>query len=189
MWDDLPKKTSGGTKALIIIIAILVLAGLIYSGYILFKQPVTESGQTNASPIPSNSLKISGEPSINLSSLATPSPSPSGTIDYNALKIPEGETFANVSTADTNGNGKDETLVITKMTNGKYHVYVLSNDGNSLFDNKELTKKPVRIALQTYDSTKESFLSWMLVFTENSGDLVFIHWNGTTYEIPQSMGL
>lgn len=182
MWDDLPKKTSGGTKVLIITIAILVVGGLSYSGYILFKSP-RESNETNISPLPSTSAKISGVPSISPSSPVSPSPSPSANIDY---KVPEGETFTSASTADTNGDGKDETLVITKMTDGKYHVYVLSSTGSSLFDNKELTKKPVRIALQTYDSTKESYLSWMLVFTEQSGDLAFIHWNGTAYEIPQN---
>lgn len=90
------------------------------------------------------------------------------------------------STADTNGDSKDETLVITKMASGKYHAYVLSFDGKSLFDNKELDRKPVRIATQIYDASKETYLSWMLVFTENSGDLAFIHWNGTKYEIPQN---
>jgi len=184
MWDDLPQKMSGGTKALIIIIAILVLAGLTYSGYLLFKPPAALT-ETNISPIPSISAKISGRPFYSPSPLISPSPSPSPSakIDY---QVPEGETLINHSTADTNGDGQEETLVITKMANGKYHVYVLSSAGSSLFDNQELTKKPIRIALQTYDSTKDSFLSWMLVFTENSGDLAFIHWNGTAYEIPQN---
>jgi hypothetical protein len=71
------------------------------------------------------------------------------------------------------------------MSSGKYHAYILSNDDQILWENKELDRPPVRIATQTYN-TNENYLSWMLVFTEQSGDLAFIHWNGHEYEIPQN---
>jgi hypothetical protein len=93
------------------------------------------------------------------------------------------------STNDTNGDSKDENLVITKISDDKYHLYVLSNDGTVLFDDKTLTKKPVRIGTQIYDPTTEIFLSWVLIFTENSGDLAILHWNGTKYEIPKNEGI
>lgn len=186
MWDDLPKKMSGGTKALIVILIILVLAGLGYIGYTIYKANKTQS-TSSTSPSPTSSVKTSGSPLASGSPKVSPSsvisPSPSGTVD---MKIPEGETYVIHSTADTNGDSKDETLVITKMTNGKYHIYILSADGTVLWEDKTLDRVPVRVATQTYDSSKETFLSWMLVFTEQSGDLVFLHWNGTKYEIPQN---
>jgi len=180
MWDDFPKKRSASNRALIIVILILTIGALGYSAYILFKPVKTDLSKSTPTPI--ESIKLSGSPTISPSPSLTPSPSPSGTPDY---KVSEDETFVIASTADTNGDNKEETLVITKMTNGKYHLYVLSSEGQSLFDNKELLKKPVRISTQTYNAATENYLSWMLVFTEQSGDLAFVHWNGQQYEIPQ----
>ena len=184
MWDDLPKKMSGETKTLLVILVIVIIGAIGFVSYTIYKAQKTPSSES--SPTPAESIKISGSPTAATSLSISPSPaissSPSGTPN---LQIPEGETYVISSTADTNGDGKDETLVITKLNN-KYHAYILSNDGKSLWDNKELDRKPVRIATQTYDSSKETYLSWMLVFTEQSGDLAFIHWNGTTYEIPQN---
>lgn len=182
MWDDLPKRTQASSKIIIIILAILTIGALSYSGYVLLK-PVKTDLTTENSPTPSESVKISPSPTISPSASISPFPSPSSTPDY---KVPEGETYVIASAADTNGDSKEEILVITKMPSGKFHAYILSSEGSSLFDNKELVKKPVRIAVQTYDTSKESYLSWMLVFTEQSGDLAFIHWNGTVYEIPQN---
>lgn len=191
MWEDLPKKSPPGTKIAIVISSLLVLATLGYVGYILIKsQNSTREISQSSSPSPKISAKLSSSPRV------SPSPTPSASsqispsaIDYNALHIPEGETYFMSSAADTNGDSKDETLVITKTSAGKYHAYVLSSDGKSLFDNKDLGQKPLRIATQTYDSTKETYLSWMLVFTEESGNLALIHWNGTAYEIPPNMGI
>lgn len=178
MWEDMPKRMSAGTKILIIFLIILVLAVLVYIGLLLFRTKPVETGELIISPIPSESLPVSSSPGSPSPTFASTSPSP--LLNY---KIPQGETFVIASTGDTNGDGKEETLVITQMNNGKYHLYVLANDGTSIYDNKELTRKPIRVALQTYDSTKESFLSWMLVYVENSADLSFIHWNGTAYEM------
>ena len=86
-------------------------------------------------------------------------------------------------------DGKEEILVITQQANGKYHAYILSEDKASiLYDNKELDQKPLRIGLQIYDSEVD-YPSWMLVFTEQSGNLAFIHWDGTQYIIPESLGI
>lgn len=178
MWEDMPKRMSTGTKILIFILIILVLATLVYVGLLLFRTKPVETDELIISPIPSESLKVSGSPGATSPTPTSASPSP-----LQNYKVPQGETFINASTGDTNGDGKDETLVITQLANGKYHIYVLSNTGTSLYDNREVTRKPIRIALQTYDSTKESYLSWMLVYVENSAELAFIHWNGTAYEM------
>jgi hypothetical protein len=181
MWDDLPKQMAASSRIALIIITVLVIGALGFVGFILIKN---QSKSSNGSGItPTQSLKVSGSPEVSPSLSLSPSPSASATPNTN-LQIPDGETLVMSSTADTNGDEKDETLVVTKMTSGKYHAYILSSDGKILFENKELNQKPVRIATQTYDVSKETFLSWMLVFTEQSGNLAFIHWNGTAYEIP-----
>lgn len=187
MWEDLPKK-SKANKAVITLLIIVTLGVLGYIGYIFYKSNTTPATGQNQSPSPINGLKLSGTPKISPSpSIGSPSPSISpSAIDY---KVPEGETYLMSSTADTNSDSKDETLVVTTTKDGKYHAYVLSSDGKSLFDNPDLGQKPLRIATQTYDASKESYLSWMIVFTEQSGNLAFIHWNGTQYEIPQNMGI
>ncbi|MBM2820399.1 MAG: hypothetical protein HW405_159 [Candidatus Berkelbacteria bacterium] len=188
MWDDLPKRNPGANKALIILLVIIIVAVIGYVLYILIRPTSDDLTGAQASPTPSkiiNSPSASGSSNISTSPSITALPTPTGTQNY---KVPEGETFVAASTADTNGDGKEETLVITKMTNGKYHAYILTPTGENLFDNKEMTKKPVRIVTQTFDSS-ESYLSWMLVFTEQSGDLAFIHWTGTKYEIPASLGI
>ncbi len=180
MWEDLPKRTSRGTKILITIIIVLVVATLFYVGFTLFKSSTpVESTEKILTPIPSSSTKISSSPIASPTPVISPSPSPNA----GDLKVPAGETLVSATAGDTNGDGKDETLVITKMPGGVYHLYVLSSSGTSLFDNKQQTRNPIRIALQTYDSTRETYLSWMLVFTEQSGDLSFVHWNGTAYEL------
>src|SRR3990167_9232418 len=160
MWDDLPKKMSGGTKALIVILIILVLAGLGYVGYTIYN--ADKSGQTSGpSPSPSTSVKISGSPVSTSSPKVSPSsvisPSPSGNID---LKIPEGETYVTSSTADTNGDGKDESLVITKMASGKYHIYILSADGAILWEDKTLDRVPVRIRSEERRVGEEGRSRW-----------------------------
>jgi len=186
MWDDLPKRTSSSNKILMTIILVLVLGAFGYVGYLLYKNANNSSSKTASLSTPEENTKISGSPNISPSLNVSPSvsialsPSPSAN-----MQIPAGETLVLSSNADTNGDGKEEILVVTKISEGKYHAYVLSADGQILFDNKELTQKPIRIATQTYDPSKESFLSWMMVFTEQSGNLAFIHWNGTKYEIPQ----
>lgn len=191
MFDDMPKRPSFAKRVLYIVLPIILLAVL---GFFIYQilQPAPKSVAEN-SPSPSFSQSVSPTlltPSPQVSSSLPVSSSPS--IQASALpnyKVPAGETFSIASTADTNGDGKDETLIITKISTGKYHAYVLSSDGNSLFDNKELLDRPIRIATQTYDPSKETYLSWMLIYNENSGDLAFIHWNGTAYEIPQSAGI
>ena len=185
MYEDIPRHKPFKTF-LIVLIIVAILGGF---GYYIYKAFFTK--ETEESPATKASSLLS--PALSPSSLTTspspsllPSPSPSGTPDY---KIPTGETFSIASTADTNGDKKDETLVITKISTGKYHAYILDSTGQSLFDNKELLDRPIRIATQTYDPSKESYLSWMMVFSENSGQVAFIHWTGTAYEIPQSQGL
>ena len=186
MWDDLPKRTSSSSKILITIILILALAAFGYVGYLLYKNANNSGSEATSLSTPEENTKVSSSPNISPSLNISPSMSLSASPSASAnMQIPAGETFVLSSNADTNGDGKEEILVVTQMSNNKYHAYVLSDTGQILFENKELSLKPVRIATQTYDPSKESFLSWMMVFTEQSGSLAFIHWNGTKYEIPQ----
>ncbi len=185
MYEDIPK--SNPLKTILIVLVLVVVFAVI--GYFIYRsfypKRSNEASTSSPSPIISPSGGISSPtPSPTPSALA--SPLTSGTPDY---KVPADETYTMSSVADTNGDTKDETLVITKQKDGKYHVYVLSSDGQSLFDSKDMPQKPVRISTQTYDSTKEVYLSWMMIFTENSGEFAFVHWNGSAYEIPESLGL
>lgn len=189
MWEDLPRKNNPA-KGLVIGIIILTLIVFCYIGYSLWKSP-DDSASTPSTflPSPQASLKSSPSPKLSSSPELSPTPSPASSgaqIDY---RVPQDETYVISSNADTNGDKKDETLVITKKTTGKYHLYILSAEGKSLYDNQEILQKPVRIATQIYEPTQETYLSWMLVFTEQSGNLVFVHWNGKTYEIPQTAGI
>lgn len=178
-----PSKTS---KVVLVIIGILVLIVFIYLGYIITKGQKESNNievlpSVNKSKLssPTNSASIS--PSANLS----PTPSPTSSVSIKDLyKIPDGEAFVISSKADSNGDKNDETLVITEKADKKIHAYVLSSKDEVLFDIADLGQKPVRIETPKYGE-KENFVSWMLIFTEDSGNLAFIHWNGTKYEIPQ----
>ncbi len=185
MYEDIPKHNPFKT----FLIVLIILVAFLGSGYFLYKSFAPQKSGQGSSPSPIlRTSSPSPSPSSKNSPLASPSisPSPSATPNY---QVPANESYVMSSAADTNGDKKEEILVITKQADGKYHAYVLSNDNKSLFDTKNMPQKPVRIATQTYDFAKESYLSWMLVFSENSGDLAFIHWNGSAYEIPQSLGL
>ena len=185
MYEDIPKHNP--LKTILIVLVLVVAFAAI--GYLIYRSFYPKESEETSTSLPSPTISPSGvtsSPKLSSTPSALVSPSPSGTPDY---KVPTDETYVMSSVADTNGDTKDETLVITKQNNGKYHIYILSADGNNLFDDKTLDRKPTRIATQTYDSSKESYLSWMLIFSENSGDLAFIHWNGSKYEIPPSMGL
>ena len=190
MWEDLPKRKNRQTKGLLAGLIIITLIVFVYIGYTLLKSPnEVENQSLTFLPSPQTSMTSTPSPQLSSSPILSPTPSPvtsGGQIDY---KIPDGETYVISSTADTNGDKKDETLVVTKKTESKYHLYILSAEGKSLYDNPELLQKPVRIATQIYDPTKETYLSWMLVFTEQSGNLIFVHWNGNSYEIPQTVGI
>ncbi len=182
MWDDMPKRKSTGVKILIFLLVLITLGVIGYSYYVLFGP----GSKTETDTSTNLNDKIKGSPSVAPTIKSSPTllatPSPVGTPDY---KVPTNEVYLMHSSADTNGDSKEETLVITRMNTTKYHAYVLDAGGEIVYDNKLLDRPPVRIATQTYDSTQESYLSWMLVFIENSGELAFIHWNGTKYEIPQ----
>jgi len=185
MYEDIPKHNPLKT----ILIVLVLLGAFIAISYLIYRSFYPKKSNEASTSSPSQIISPSGvtsSPNLSPSPSALASPSPSGTPDY---KVLADETYTMSSVADTNGDTKDEILVITKQKDGKYHVYVLSSDGQSLFDSKDMPQKPVRISTQTYDPTKEAYLSWMMIFSENSGDLAFIHWNGTAYEIPQSMGL
>lgn len=176
------------SKILLGIIVFLVVVVLGWMVYFLWKLETNPSISTSPTPLltPQKSGSPTVSPSLKTSSSPSVSASPSaGNIDY---KVPTGETYLMSAQADTNGDSKLETLVITSAANNKYHAYVLSSDGNILYDNKDLGQKPLRIADTTYSET-DTYSSWMLVFTEQSGNLAVIHWNGTAYEIPQSMGI
>ena len=190
MWEDMPKRKNRQTAGLLVGIIIITLIVFGYIGYSLFKSPKeTDNKSLTFLPSPQTTMSFSPSPQLSSSPKLSPTPSPTASgsqIDY---KIPGGETYVISSTADTNGDKQDETLVVTKKTESKYHLYILSTEGKSLYDNPELLQKPVRIATQIYDPTKETYLSWMLVFTEQSGNLIFVHWNGKAYEIPQMVGV
>jgi len=172
-------KTSKIFLGIIVFLVIVVLGWMVY---FLWKNESGPAITASSTPTTTKSPKttLSSSPKTSLS----PSPKTSSSsipIDY---KVPTGETYLMSSQADTNGDGKIETLVITTAANNKYHAYVLSLDGATLYDNKDLGQKPLRIADTTYSETDKSS-SWMLVFTEESGSLAIIRWNGTQYEIPQ----
>lgn len=176
-------KSSKILLIVIILIIIAILSGIFYYSWKLGKNTpstLVTSGPTAFTASPE--FKQSS-PFSTTSPIISPTTSPTqSSVNY---QIPPGETFEISSKADTNDDGKEETLVVTKMTSGKYHAYVLSYDNTAiLFDNKALTQKPLRIATQVYNEG-EKYPSWMLVFTEQSGNLAFIHWNGLKYEIPQ----
>lgn len=182
MPENEQAKTS---KILLVIIIILAIVLLSWIGFYFFKNNKTSQITSTPSPKLSTSTIT---PNSTSSSLLSPSPvlSPSPTAATSSTyQIPAGETYLLSSMADTNGDGKDETLVVTAMSSGKYHVYVLSSTGANLFDDKTFTQKPLRIATQAYD-TNEKYPSWMLIFTEQSGNLALIHWNGRAYEIPRN---
>jgi len=185
MYEDIPKHNP--LKTILIVLILVVVFALI--GYLIFRTFYPKGSEETSTSSPPPIISPSGvisSPTSSPTSSALASPSPTGTPDY---QVPSDETYVISSLADTNGDTKDETLVITKQKDGKYHLYVLSSDNQSLFDSKDMPQKPVRISTQTYDSSKEAYLSWMLIFSENSGDLAFVHWNGTKYEIPPSLGL
>jgi len=174
-----PKKPKNVSTLVLGIVLIFIILGAI--GYYIYRlsQPNPVSSPS-PSPSPKTSKLTSPSPTISPTLSPTISPTKSG----DNFQIPTGEIYLISSKADTNGDGKEEILVITQKTNNKFHAYVLSSDGKNLFDNPDLGQKPLRIATQIY-ATGEKYPSWMLVFTEESGNLAFIHWNGTRYEIPK----
>jgi flagellar basal body-associated protein FliL len=103
--------------------------------------------------------------------------------ETNQYALPTGETFILANIADTNGDKKKETIVVSKRKDKKYHVYVLSSTKKVLYENTDLTKAPVRIEPTRFQVTT-GYDAWMLIFAENSGELGYLVWNGTAYEIP-----
>ena len=177
----------------IIIIILIVLAITTFAFVFIYSAKSQNKTITNPVVTPVSKITTSPSSSISLSKPTmsptispnlSPSPAPTATPD---LKIPSGEKLVMSGTEDTNGDGKKETLVITEKTDKKIHAYILSSAGASIYDVPDLGQKPVRIATQKYSDT-DNFKSWMLIFTEESGSLAMIHWNGTKYEIPTNEG-
>lgn len=134
--------------------------------------PTTDKANTNTDPSIGDSAKKDLED--------TETETPDSTDQY---AIPAGETFILANTADTNGDKKKETIVVSKRKDKKYHVYVLSSTKKVLYENTDLLKAPVRIEPTRFQVTT-GYDAWMLIFAENSGDLGYLVWNGKTYEIP-----
>lgn len=177
MFDDIPK----GSPLKKIFYTILILAILGVAAFYFYQKYFAKTDEVKAPAeeiTDENTTSTSTKPTA---TAASPTPTVAATPDY---RLPTGETYVTSSAEDTNGDGKLETLVISAQTDGKFHAYVLSNEKTVLFETKDLTKKPARIDTQVY-KTGESYDSWMVVMSENSSDLFFIHWNATTYEIPQ----
>lgn len=100
------------------------------------------------------------------------------------LKIPSEEVLILSSQADTNGDGEEEILVITKiLANQRIHFYILGSEGQKLFDKPDALEYPLRIELRKIG--EEEYDSFFLVFTE-TGEGFSIHWNGEKYIIPES---
>lgn len=181
-------KSQNSTKILIVTISVLIILILGWLIYYYLKNQSSAVPLSTSSPSP----KVKSSPTFSLSPTPTPSATPSAGIspaispeeNLEIYKIPSGETYEISSKADTNGDGKDEILVVTKTNDDKHHAYILSSDGKVIYDNKNLGQKPLRITTQIYGA-REQYPSWMLIFTEESGNLAFIHWNGAVYEIPQ----
>ncbi len=179
-------QTPKTSKILLVIIIVLVVAVLGWMAFFIWGSNDNSKTTATKSPIPT---KLAVSPTTSLKISSSPTTSPTSKTTPNIYQVPVGETYIMSSEEDTNGDGENETLVITEINDGLYHAYILSADKSSiLYDNKELTQKPVRISTQVY-GTGETYSSWMLVFTEQSGNLAFIHWNGTEYEIPESLGI
>lgn len=173
-------KSSKILLGIIIALVVIVLGWVVYSMWQNDGSPTIATASPTPSSSKSSETTISPTPKSSISPSPTTSPT-SSNIDY---KIPSGETYIVSAQDDTNGDNQKETLVVTSETNGKYHAYILSADGAILYDNKELGLKPLRIATTKYNADDKN-VSWMLVFTEESGSLAIIRWNGQTYEIPQ----
>lgn len=171
-----------------ILIGIIIALVVIVLGWVVYSMLKNEGGPTIGTtvPTPSSALTPSGSPNLSPSPKSSVSSSPQMTPSSNAslYKVPAGETYIVSAQDDTNGDNQKETLVVTSETNGKYHAYVLSSEGAILYDNKELGLKPLRITTTKYNADDKN-VSWMLVFTEESGSLAIIRWNGQTYEMPQ----
>lgn len=180
------QKTPKIFLGIIVLVVLLVLIGVFYYSTKSQKELAKRAAQT--SPSPTISIPL---PEVSPAKTASPSPNPSPSVNpstsadiKNQYHLPQEETFIISSKADTNGDSKEETLVVTQITDSKYHLYIFSAEGAKLYDNQDLAQKPVRISTQKYKS-EDNYVSWMLIFTEQSGNLAFIRWNGTKYEIPQ----
>jgi len=185
VFDDLPKRSP--LKRFFGFVLFLAIIGSV--GYFVYQKYTPSQKAVSPKVLPTKIVDSSNQSPIlkpSPSPLASPSPLVSATPDY---KVPAGETYVTSSTADTNGDNKTETLVVSAQNDGKFHIYVLDNTSSIVFENKNMPAKPIRISTQAYDPTKEGYLSWMLVMSENSGDLFFVHYNGTAYEIPQNISL
>lgn len=194
-WEGAKNHSS---KILIAGLVILILAAAGFFTFYFWPKSVDnssvaeeeETGATGAA-----ATKESTPSSTSTTSPTTPSTTktttPSATTATSTAdqyQVPKGETYFMSSADDTNGDGKKETLVITQRKDKKYHLYVLSSKGKKIFDNSELLKPPLRINLAKYDPS-EKYSSWVLIFSEQSGEMTYIHWNGAEYEIPPLFGL
>ena len=177
---------SPSAKTTLIVIIVLILLTLAAILFVYFKSVKKEQTSPFPSPSATISSKISpsSTPRSSASPSATLSPSTTSAQSTPNYQIPQNETYEISSIEDTNGDGQKETLVVTKTQDNKYHAYILSASGSKLFDMPDLGQKPLRITTQIYNA-EDKYVSWMVIFTEQSGNLAFIHWNGTKYEIPQ----
>lgn len=193
-WQDAKNHSS---KILVAGLVILTLAAAGFFTFYFWPKTVDnntaaekETGATGTAPTEETapSAGSTASPTTPSTSKATTPSATTATSAADQYQVPKGETYFMSSADDTNGDGKKETLVITQRKDKKYHLYVLSSKGKKIFDNSELLKPPLRINLAKYDPS-EKYSSWVLIFSEQSGEMAYLHWNGAEYEIPPLFGL
>lgn len=195
IFDEIPHKSSPRTLYIIIITVVFLGIAAFLTSFFWPKtveqndiSNIADTADEETTASPANSSKDATDKSNSTPAPKTTTQNSATANSADIYQVPAGETYIKSSIADTNGDKKKETLVVTKNKLKKYHAYVLTVDGKKIFDNAELLQAPVRIDLISFNQG-ESYKTWMLVFTEDSGNLAYIHWNGTKYEIPENIGI
>ncbi len=106
-------------------------------------------------------------------------------IDNNLInwKVPENEIIIDSLSADTNSDGKKETLVITEQPEKKKaYFYIFNGQGINIYK-RESGLLPDRIELRKFEG--DNFDSFFLVFENQFEEGFFIRWNGGEYAVPE----
>lgn len=97
-------------------------------------------------------------------------------------KVPENEIIIDSLNADTNPDGKNETIVITEQPGKKKaYFYIFDSQGKNIYK-RESGLSPDRIELRKFEG--DNFDSFFLVFENQFENGLFIRWDGKQYLIP-----
>lgn len=98
-------------------------------------------------------------------------------------KVPENEIIIDSLSADTNSDGKKETLVITEQPEKKKaYFYIFDSQGGNIYK-RESGLSPDRIELRKLEG--DNFYSFFLVFENQFEEGFFIRWDGKEYTVPE----